>query len=54
MKRDPRKPAFITFTGVDRAELLPGMIELTAMYPIEWGILLDPGTGRQSVVSWRR
>ena len=42
MNRDPRKPAFITFTGVDRAELLPDMIALTAMYPIEWGILLDP------------
>ena len=36
------KPAFITFTGVDRPELLPGMIELAANYPIEWGILIDP------------
>lgn len=36
------KPAFITFTGVDRHELLPGMIELAEKYPIEWGILIDP------------
>lgn len=36
------KPAFITFTGVDRAELVSGMVELAAKYPIEWGILLDP------------
>lgn len=37
-----RTPAFVTFTGVDRTELIPGMIELAAKYPIEWGILLDP------------
>lgn len=35
-------PAFIAFTGVDRAELLPGMAVLSARYPIEWGVLLDP------------
>jgi hypothetical protein len=34
-------PSFITFTGVDDAALLPGMLELTARYPIEWGMLLD-------------
>lgn len=36
------KPAYITFTGADRTEILPEMIELSARYPIEWGILLDP------------
>lgn len=34
-------PAYITFTGVDRADLLPGMLALAARYPIEWGVLLD-------------
>ncbi|MYM83659.1 phosphoribosylanthranilate isomerase [Duganella sp. FT50W] len=34
-------PAYITFTGVDRADLLPGMLALSARYPIEWGVLLD-------------
>ena len=36
------KPAYITFTGVDRSELIPGMLELSSRYPIEWGILIDP------------
>jgi hypothetical protein len=36
-----QKPAFIAFTGVDRSESLPGMIMLSARYPIEWGVLLD-------------
>lgn len=34
-------PAYITFTGIDRADLLPGMLELSARYPIEWGVLFD-------------
>ncbi len=34
-------PAFIAFTGVDRADLLPGLAALSARYPIEWGLLLD-------------
>ena len=42
MSPGSRKPVFVTFTGVDRSELLPGMLELAAKYPIEWGILLDP------------
>ena len=42
MSPGSRKPSFITFTGVDRAELIPGMIKLAAEYPIEWGILVDP------------
>jgi hypothetical protein len=35
-------PAFIAFTGIDRAALLPGIRALSRRYPIEWGILLDP------------
>ncbi|MGF7149526.1 hypothetical protein FHS96_003177 [Sphingomonas zeicaulis] len=35
-------PAFIAFTGVDRADLLPGLQALSARYPIEWGLLVDP------------
>jgi hypothetical protein len=34
-------PSFITFTGVDDDSLLPGMLALSARYPIEWGVLLD-------------
>ena len=36
------KPAFVTFTGVDRADLLPGMQVLSMRFPIEWGVLIDP------------
>jgi hypothetical protein len=35
-------PSFIAFTGVDRLDLLPGMRRLSASYPIEWGVLVDP------------
>jgi hypothetical protein len=35
-------PVFIAFTGVDRPDLLPGMRRLSARYPIEWGVLVDP------------
>jgi hypothetical protein len=35
-------PSFIAFTGVDRIDLLPGMTQLSARYPIEWGVLVDP------------
>lgn len=35
-------PSFIAFTGVDRLELLSGMTRLSARYPIEWGVLIDP------------
>ena len=35
-------PSFIAFTGVDRTDLLPGMKQLSARYPIEWGVLVDP------------
>jgi hypothetical protein len=36
------RPAFITFTGVDCIEVIPDMKELSARYPIEWGVLIDP------------
>jgi hypothetical protein len=35
-------PCFIAFTGVDRSDLLSGMKRLSADYPIEWGLLIDP------------
>ena len=35
-------PVFIAFTGVDRADLLPGLRRLAKRYPIEWGVLVDP------------
>lgn len=35
-------PTFIAFTGVDRLDLLPGMRRLSVLYPIEWGVLVDP------------
>lgn len=35
------QPAFITFTGADRIDLIPGMQALSARYPIEWGVLMD-------------
>lgn len=35
-------PVFVAFTGVDRADLLPDMKRLSARYPIEWGLLVDP------------
>ncbi|ATA53887.1 hypothetical protein CKY39_12160 [Variovorax boronicumulans] len=35
-------PNFITFTGADEATDVAGMVELAALYPIEWGILFSP------------
>jgi hypothetical protein len=35
-------PSFIAFTGVDRLDALPKMQRLSARYPIEWGVLVDP------------
>ena len=34
-------PTFIAFTGVDSADLIPGMQALSGRYPIEWGVLVD-------------
>jgi hypothetical protein len=35
------QPAFITFTGVDEFDLIPGMLSISARYPVEWGVLVD-------------
>lgn len=37
----PVQPVFIAFTGVDSAELLPAMQQLSRHFPIEWGVLVD-------------
>lgn len=41
MNKVIHKPAFITFTGIDDAALIKGMVELSKRFPIEWGILID-------------
>ena len=41
------RPAFITFTGADRAGHVEGMRALAARYPVEWGILVDPARSGQ-------
>lgn len=48
------KPAFITFTGADRSESIPGMQALAARYPIEWGILIDSALEGQPLFPNRR
>lgn len=43
------KPQFITFTGVDEHTDPAGLIALSDIYPIEWGLLFSPkrqGSGR--------
>lgn len=35
-------PLFIAFTGIDDKGLLPDMRALSARYPVEWGVLVDP------------
>lgn len=34
------KPQFVTFTGFDNHTFIPGMIELSQRYPVEWGVLV--------------
>ncbi len=34
-------PSFIAFTGVDDPALAEGLRALSALYPIEWGLLID-------------
>jgi hypothetical protein len=46
-------PSFIAFTGVDRLDLLPGMRRLSARYPIEWGVLVDPDQEDKAAVPER-
>lgn len=36
------KPMCITFTGADREDLIPDMVKLSKIYPVEWGILFSP------------
>lgn len=36
------KPEFVTFTGADDWTSVEGMRELSAKYPIEWGVLFSP------------
>ncbi|MDM3872356.1 hypothetical protein QSV34_13450 [Porticoccus sp. W117] len=36
------QPAFVTFTGVDRSDIIPSLLDLSERYPIEWGVLVDP------------
>lgn len=38
----PRPPQFITFTGVDAWTDPAELLELSALYPIEWGLLFSP------------
>jgi hypothetical protein len=38
-----KKPAFVTFTGVDTSTSIEGMMALRARYPIEWAVLFSPG-----------
>lgn len=37
-----QKPEFITFTGVDDHTDPAGLVELSKVYPIEWGVLFSP------------
>lgn len=43
-----RAPAFITFTGVDDRTPIAAIEALSARYPIEWGVLLDPAQQGQA------
>ena len=36
-----KAPTFVTFTGVDERTDIDGMKKLSALYPIEWGILFS-------------
>ena len=46
MPHHPR-PAFVSFTGADRADLIDGMHRLAAAFPIEWGVLVHPDKAGQ-------
>lgn len=55
--RESFKPAFITFTGADDKTDIAGMLELSKLYPIEWGILFSPkqqGKGRYPSIDFVR
>lgn len=38
-----RAPDFITFTGVDAETEMARLVDIAALYPVEWGILLSIG-----------
>ena len=42
-------PAFIAFTGVDRLDVTAALADLSALYPIEWGILIDDGRNGETL-----
>jgi hypothetical protein len=46
MSVEHNKPVFITFTGADNVDSIPAMQSLSARYPIEWGVLIDPARQR--------
>lgn len=37
-----RAPAFVTFTGADDETSVEGMMALSEVYPVEWGVLFSP------------
>src|SRR5271169_1638225 len=44
-----RLPLFVTLTGADDATDIARMADLSARYPVEWGLLFEPvhqGSGR--------
>lgn len=48
-------PTFITFTGADDETDIAKMVELSELYPIEWGILFSPtrrGSPRYPSIEW--
>lgn len=48
-------PTFITFTGADDETDIAKMLELSELYPIEWGILFSPtrrGSPRYPSIDW--
>lgn len=50
----PQPPIFTAFTGVDRADLIPEMQTLSRVYPIEWGLLIDPDKPEDSLFANER
>ncbi len=53
MPENANQPAFVTFTGVDRVDLLPGMQTLSKRFPIEWGVLIDSEQDNQPLYPGR-
>ncbi len=49
-----RMPSFVTFTGIDARTDLQRAMELSRIYPIEWGILYGNSAGPRYMEPWRR